>query len=357
LKRHEPAAFACALLNSQPMGFYSASQIVQDARRGKAERPGVEVLAVDVAWIGWDCTLEVPRGLAPIRPAGTFPRFAGEGVSRPGAASQVRSQPEAVAQVRGFPSPACGGSAPNGGDGGNLAETRLSLRLGLRMIAGLSETTARAILAARAQMPFHDIPDLCRRAGLDEKSRTALAEAGALQSLAGHRNDVRWAVAGIERQRPLLPGSPDEDAVALPAPSSGEDVLSDYRALGLSLRQHPLALLRGQLRARRLLDSQALRDRGHGSHVAIAGLVTQRQRPQTASGTIFVTLEDEAGMVNVIVWPRVAERGRRALLGSTLLAVRGRWERVDGVDHLVAAHLEDLSPLLGGLRAESRDFR
>ena len=357
LKRHEPAAFACALLNSQPMGFYSASQIVQDARRGKAERPGVEVLAVDVAWSGWDCTLEVPRGLAPIRPAGTFPRFAGEGVSRPGAASQVRSQPEAVAQVRGFPSPACGGSAPNGGDGGNLAETRLSLRLGLRMIAGLSETTARAILAARAQMPFHDIPDLCRRAGLDEKSRTALAEAGALQSLAGHRNDVRWAVAGIERQRPLLPGSPDEDAVALPAPSSGEDVLSDYRALGLSLRQHPLALLRGQLRARRLLDSQALRDRGHGSHVAIAGLVTQRQRPQTASGTIFVTLEDEAGMVNVIVWPRVAERGRRALLGSTLLAVRGRWERVDGVDHLVAAHLEDLSPLLGGLRAESRDFR
>ncbi|WP_132999261.1 error-prone DNA polymerase [Luteimonas arsenica] len=305
LKRHEPAAFACALLNSQPMGFYSPSQIVQDARRGKAARPGVEVRPVDVACSGWDCTLEISRGLAPIRPSGTFP---------------------------------------------------LSLRLGLRMIQGLSEAAAQAVLAARAQSPFRDIPDLCRRAGLDEKSRTALAEAGALQSLAGHRNEVRWIVAGIERQRPLLPGSPEEDAVALPAPSSGEDVLSDYRALGLSLRQHPLALLRGQLRARRLLDSQTLRDRRHGSHVAIAGLVTQRQRPQTASGTIFVTLEDEAGMVNVIVWPRVAERGRRALLGSTLLAVRGRWERVDGVDHLVAAHLEDLSPLLGGLRAESRDF-
>ena len=320
LKRHEPAAFACALLNSQPMGFYSASQIVQDARRGRAARPGVEVLPVDVMCSGWDCTLE------PALPCGS-------GHGRDLLCRSPESRPWPLPQ----------GEA-------------LALRLGLRMINGLSEATAQAILAARAQSPFRDIPDLCRRAGLDEKSRTALAEAGALQSLAGHRNEVRWIVAGIERQRPLLPGSPEEDAVALPAPSSGEDVLSDYRALGLSLRQHPLALLRGQLRARRLLDSQALRDRRHGSHVAIAGLVTQRQRPQTASGTIFVTLEDEAGMVNVIVWPRVAERGRRALLGSTLLAVRGRWERVDGVDHLVAAHLEDLSPLLGGLRAESRDF-
>ncbi|GGK10620.1 error-prone DNA polymerase [Luteimonas terricola] len=294
LKRHEPAAFACALLNSQPMGFYSPSQIVQDARRGKAARPGVEVLAVDVMCSDWDCTLE------------------------------------------GNPHPA--------------------IRLGLRQINGLSKAAGDAIPAARAQRPFRDIPDLCRRASLDEKARSALAEAGALQALAGHRHDARWTVAGIERQRPLLPGSPDEDAVALPAPGAGEDVLSDYRALGLSLRQHPLALLRDQLRVRRLLSSHELRGRRHGSHVAVAGLVTQRQRPQTASGTIFVTLEDEAGMVNVIVWPRVAERRRKALLGSTLLVVRGRWERVDGVEHLVAGDLEDLSPLLGGLRTESRDF-
>ena len=145
--------------------------------------------------------------------------------------------------------------------------------------------------------------------------------------------------------------------MALPAPDACEDVLSDYRALGLSLRQHPLALLRGQLRARRLLASQELQQRRHGSHVAIAGIVTQRQKPQTASGTIFVTLEDEQGMVNVVVWPRVAERRRKALLGSTLLAVRGRWERVEGGEHLIAGDLEDRSMLLGGLHAESRDFR
>src|SRR5690554_6508636 len=299
LKRHEPAAFACALLNSQPMGFYAPSQIVQDARRGRAAREGVEFLPVDVAVSEWDCSLEPP-----------WRRDAQPGI-----------------------------------------------RLGLRMINGLSRVAADAIVEARAQRPFRDIADLCRRARLDEKARTALAEAGALQSLAGHRHDARWTVAGIERQRPLLPGSPDEAAVELPAPGAGEDVLSDCRALGLSLRQHPLALLRDQLRARRLLSSRELRERRYGSHVAVAGLVTQRQRQQTASGTIFVTLEDEGGMVNVIVWPRVAERGRKALLGSTLLAVRGRWEQVDGVAHLVAGTLEDLSPLLGGLRSGSRDFR
>ncbi|WP_449280045.1 error-prone DNA polymerase [Luteimonas changyuni] len=323
LKRHEPAAFACALLNSQPMGFYSSSQIVQDARRGKAARPGVEFLPVDVAHSDWDSTLVQATTQPPC----------GSGYSR----SHRGDEEEGAGSRNGIiESPA--------------------IRLGLREIRGLSEPVGRAILAARAQQPFRDIPDLCRRAGLDDKARTALADAGALQSLAGHRHDARWAVAGIERQRPLLSGSPDEDLVALPAPGLGEDVLSDYRTLGLSLRAHPLALLRDQLRARRLLASHEVQGRRHGSHVAVAGIVTQRQKPQTASGTIFVTLEDEHGMVNVVVWPRVAERRRKALLGSTLLAVRGRWERVDGVEHLIAGDLEDLSPLLGGLHAESRDF-
>jgi error-prone DNA polymerase len=136
----------------------------------------------------------------------------------------------------------------------------------------------------------------------------------------------------------------------------GEEILSDYRATGLSLAAHPLALLREQLRARRLLGSADLHGQRHGRSVHAAGIVTQRQRPQTASGTIFVTLEDEHGMVNVIVWPHVAMRRRKALLNATLLAVRGRWEQVDGVEHLVARDLEDLSAMLGGLRAESRDF-
>jgi error-prone DNA polymerase len=231
-----------------------------------------------------------------------------------------------------------------------------AIRLGLREIRGLSEEVASAIVAARTRHPLRNVADLCLRANLDEKARRVLAEAGALRSLAGHRNDARWQVAGIERQRPLLPGSPDEDAIALPAPGMGEEILSDYRATGLSLAAHPLSLLRERLRARRVLGSNDLHGQRHGSSVHVAGIVTQRQRPGTANGTVFVTLEDEHGVVNVIVWPRVAQRRRKALLNSTLLAVRGRWEQVDGVEHLVARDLEDLSAMLGGLRAESRDF-
>ncbi|PZQ18374.1 MAG: error-prone DNA polymerase [Rhodanobacter denitrificans] len=303
LKRHEPAAFACALLNAQPMGFYSPSQIVQDARRGRGGRVGIEVRPVDVSCSDWDNTLE-------------------------------------------------GGHPKRGVDDGGQA----ALRLGLRQVAGLSEAMAQAILAARAQRPFRDVRDLCLRAGLDEKARRALAEAGALQALAGHRHAARWAVAGIERQRPLFPGSPDEDAVALPAPTAAEDVLSDYRATGLTLRTHPLALLRGQLRQRRLLDSSQLERLPHGRQVRTAGLVTQRQRPATAKGTIFVTIEDEHGMVNLVIWSDLAVKRRKALLGARLLAARGRWEQVDGVRHLIAKDLADLSHLLGDLQAASRDF-
>ena len=303
LKRHEPAAFACALLNAQPMGFYPASQIVQDARRGRQARAAVEFLPVDVACSDYDNTL-----------VGGSPRSDGEAGEQP------------------------------------------AIRLGFRQVGGLSEAAALAIMAARHQRPFHDIADLCLRANLDEKARSALAEAGALQSLAGNRNRARWMVAGIERQHPLLPGSPEERSIELPAPRIGEEVLSDYRTLGLTLQAHPLSLLRDQLRARRLLGSRDLIDKRHGSSVHAVGLVTNRQRPQTASGTMFVTLEDEHGMVNVVVWEHVAQRGRKALLGASLLAVRGRWEQVDGVAHLIAQDMQDLSAMLGGLQTSSRDF-
>ncbi|MHC9086596.1 error-prone DNA polymerase [Luteimonas sp. RIT-PG2_3] len=303
MKRHEPAAFACALLNAQPMGFYSASQIVQDARRGKDGRVGVEVLPVDVTCSDWDNTLE-------------------------------------------------GGHLRRGVDDGGQP----ALRLGLRQVTGLSATMAQAIIDARRQRAFADVRDLSLRAGLDDKARTVLAEAGALQALAGHRHAARWAVAGIERQHPLLPGSPDEDQILLPSPSTGEDVLSDYRAVGLTLKAHPLALLRASLQRQWIMDSQQLRGVAHGRGVHAAGIVTQRQRPATASGTIFVTLEDEHGMVNVVVWPHVALRRRKALLGARLLAVRGRWEQVDGVQHLIARDLQDISHLLGELQTSSRDF-
>ncbi|CEF35596.1 error-prone DNA polymerase [Xanthomonas citri] len=304
LKRHEPAAFACGLLNAQPMGFYSASQIVQDARRGSPERERVEVLPVDVLHSDWNNTLVGGR---PWRSA-----------ADPG------EQP--------------------------------AIRLGMRQVAGLSQVVAQRIVAARTQRAFADIGDLCLRAALDEKARLALAEAGALQGMVGNRNAARWAMAGVEARRPLLPGSPEERPVEFEAPRAGEEILADYRSVGLSLRQHPMALLRPQMRQRRILGLRELQGRRHGSGVHVAGLVTQRQRPATAKGTIFVTLEDEQGMINVIVWSHLALRRRRALLESRLLAVRGRWERVDGVEHLIAGDLYDLSNLLGDMQLPSRDF-
>ncbi len=304
LKRHEPAAFACGLLNAQPMGFYSASQIVQDARRGCAERAPVEVLPVDVMHSDWDNLLEG------------------------------------------------GGNWHSEADPGEQP----TIRLGLRQVAGLSQAAAKALMDARSQRRFSSVADLCLRAGLDAKAREALAEAGALESLVGHRNAARWAVAGVEKRRPLLPGSPDEREAELIAPAAGEEILSDYNSTGLTLRQHPMALLRGQMVQRRIMDLQTLRARPHGSGAHVAGLVTQRQRPGTAKGTIFVTLEDEHGMINVIVWPHLALRRRRALLESRLMAVRGRWERVDGVEHLIAGDLYDLSEMLGELQVASRDF-
>ncbi|WP_226470484.1 error-prone DNA polymerase, partial [Luteimonas panaciterrae] len=242
LKRHEPAAFACALLNAQPMGFYSPSQIVQDARRGHGDRKGIHILPVDVTCSDWDNTLE--------------------------------------------------GGGPRTGvdDGGQPA-----IRLGLRQIAGLSDTMAQAIVAARQQRTFTDVRDLCLRARLDERARQVLAEAGALEALVGHRHAARWAVAGIERQRPLLPGSPEEEDITLPAPTAGEDILSDYRSVGLTLQAHPLSLLRPRLQQQRVLDSRQLHALPHGRGAYTAGIVTQRQRPGTAKGTIFVTLEDEYG--------------------------------------------------------------
>ncbi|UXA52406.1 error-prone DNA polymerase [Xanthomonas prunicola] len=304
LKRHEPAAFACGLLNAQPMGFYSASQIVQDARRGSPERARVEVLPVDVLHSDWDNTLVGGRPWRSDEDPGEQP----------------------------------------------------AIRLGMRQVAGLSEVMANRIAAARAQRAFADIGDLCLRAALDETARLALAEAGALQGMVGNRNVARWAMAGVEARRPLLPGSPEECPVEFEAPRMGEEILADYRSVGLSLRQHPMALLRPQMRQRRILGLRDLQGRRHGSGVHVAGLVTQRQRPATAKGTIFVTLEDEHGMINVIVWSHLALRRRRALLESRLLAVRGRWERVDGVEHLIAGDLHDLSDLLGDMQLPSRDF-
>ena len=293
LKCHEPAAFTCALLNAQPMGFYSVSTLLQDVRRH-----GVTVRPVDVLHSDWDNTLE----------------------------------------------------------GGEAGGAQPAIRLGLRQIHGLSAEAGARIVRARLASTPDDLASLCRCAGLDRREAALLAEAGALQSLAGHRNAARWAVAGIEPPRPLLPDSPHEAPPDLPTPDVAEDIIADYRSTGQSLGPHPLSLLRPRLQASGCLDSLQLLQRPHGSLLRTAGLVVTRQRPGSASGVVFVTLEDEHGVINVIVWADLAQRQRRTLVDSRLLAIHGRWEAVDGVHHLVARQLQDFSALLGRLVPQSRDF-
>ncbi|KAF0865977.1 error-prone DNA polymerase [Pseudomonas sp. LD120] len=304
LKCHEPAAFACALINSWPMGFYSPDQILQDARRH-----GLQILPVEVSASDWDCSLE---------PLPVQPGRAEKGLS---------GQP--------------------------------ALRLGLRMIKGFRQEDGQRIESARRQRAFVDIADLAERARLDVRAQELLADAGALRALAGDRYRARWEVAGVEKQLGLFAELPrqEEAPVNLPRPSVGEDLQADYHSLGTTLGPHPLALLRAQLKARRCRSSRELLEVEHGRSVSVAGLVTGRQRPGTASGVTFVTLEDEFGNVNVVVWRDLAERQRRILVGSQLLKVDGTLETVGEVRHLIAGRLTDLSPLLDGISVRSRDFR
>jgi len=290
LKCHEPAAFACALLNSQPMGFYAPAQIVQDARRH-----GVEVRPVDALASEWDCTMEAGKGGKP------------------------------------------------------------ALRLGFRQVKGLSLEGVACLTAARARGPLCSVEDLAR-SGIDPRDLKCLAAAGALARLAGHRRQAYWDVAGIERASPLAMAHVAEPQPDLFPLTEGQDLVADYASLGLSLGRHPIALLRDHLRPERLLTAAELGRSPHGRLVRAAGLVLNRQRPGTASGVTFLTLEDETGHVNVVVWRDLAERQRRELLGARLLAVYGTLERQGEVAHLIARHLRDLTPLLGDLVTHSRDF-
>jgi error-prone DNA polymerase len=308
IKCHHPDAFLCGLLNAQPMGFYAPAQLVRDAREH-----GVEVRPVDVRVSGWESSLEEGG-----EEEGGLSR-------RPGRCSPVR--------------------------------------LGLDRVKGLTKDAGERIVAARAEAPLTSTEDLARRARLDAHALAVLAEADALHGLTGHRHQAAWAVAGIDtRPTAMLRATRvDEAPVALAPPSEGEETLADYRALGLTLKRHPLALLRPRLAELRVETAARLRGFPHGRLARASGLVTHRQRPETAKGTVFVTLEDETGAVNVIVWGRVAEAQRTPLLGATLLTVYGQWQRQgegdEAVHHLVAARLIDHTPMLNGLVSRSRDFR
>jgi error-prone DNA polymerase len=298
MKCHESAIFVAALLNSQPMGFYAPSQLVQDARRH-----GVEVRPADVCASDWDCTLERR---------------------------------------------ADGGAQP-------------AVRLGLRQVGGFAQASAERVMSARRMSGFTSVDDLARRARLDAQDLQSLARADALQSLAGHRRRQLWAAAGQGRpEKALLADAPiveqaHEQPDLFEAPE-GEAIALDYAATGLSLRRHPLALLRGKLARRGWKSSEQLAQLPDGAHAWACGIVTMRQQPETAKGVIFVTLEDETGSVNVIVWRHVRERQRPALLRSRLLAVAGQWQAKDGTTHLIARRLVDMTPWLGAVATSSRDF-
>ncbi|WP_159917105.1 error-prone DNA polymerase [Pantoea sp. 18069] len=292
IKHHEPAAFLAALLNSQPMGFYSASQLTQDARRH-----GVAVRPVDVMHSAFDCTLE-----------------------------DMDHQP--------------------------------AVRLGLRLIAGLRSSSAARIAHERSRAPFDSAPELAQRCGLDLHEMKALAAAGALATLSGHRRQQVWDTAALHTAPVLLKEAQiDEAQLELPQAPEGEEVLWDYASTGLTLRSHPMQLLRPRLARYQLKTSEQLRRIPDGRRVRTAGIVTLRQQPPTAKGTVFVTLEDEHGVTQVIVWRDVREAQRQALLGSRLLAVEGRWQREGTVCNLIAERMADLSHLLGRLRTESRNFK
>ncbi len=240
----------------------------------------------------------------------------------------------------------------------------LALRLGMRLVNGLQQKVAERISAARAQGAFRDLDDLVARADLDRGSLDHLAEAGALRGLAGHRHRARWQSAGTEKQLPLFVGADTgtsdahiEARIAIPPPSAFEDTRADYASIGLTLGTHPVGLIRRQLQQRRYRRAIELAQWPDKRSARYAGLVILRQRPQTASGVTFITLEDETGMVNVVVWAQVAERQRRVFLESKLLAVEGRMESAEGSQHLIATRLEDLSSLLSGVATHSRDFR
>jgi error-prone DNA polymerase len=223
-----------------------------------------------------------------------------------------------------------------------------ALRLGLRMVSGLGASEGKRIAAGRPYTALHEL-------GLGKRDLRCLADAGALESLAGHRRRAHWAAAGAARRPPLDTPAP-EAVPALERASEGEEIVADYASLGLTLGRHPLALLRERLEAMRILDARRLQDIPHGSAVQVAGLVTCRQRPDTASGVVFVTLEDETGCMNIVVWRHLVETQRRELLGARLMAVHGVVERDGAVVHVVARRLTDYSPLLGPLSAASRDF-
>ena len=343
LKRNEPAAFYAGLLNSLPMGFYSPSQLIQDALRH-----GIEVRPVDVQASGWDFRLEPcvptaqsragrPRSGIPPEPS-VLPRS--EGVS-PGASTAEATAQASQQTHSAHGSKSYGERWPQG-----------ALRIGLRQVKGLSEEAAVRIAAAQ---PFQDVDDLRVRAELNNRELGFLARSGALASLSGHRHQAHWDAAGVDQPaaiwRAAKATAPYRTEVALAEPGVGENLKQDYRYLGLSLGPHPLSLLRDAPVLRRCRTAADLERCRHGQFAQVAGLITCRQRPGTATGVVFLTLEDETGNINVVVWSTVLDRYRAEILQGQLVRVEGVVQREQEVIHVIAGRVHDATDLLDQLSA------
>jgi len=300
LKCHHPAAFYCAILNSQPMGFYSPSQLIQDARRH-----GIAVLPVDINASHHDNSLE-------------------EVISSGG-------------------------------------EKTLGIRLGFCRVSGLPEESGRGIARHRGTTPFSSLEDLARRAGINARDLQTLASADALRPLSGHRHQARWATAAVEQHSGLAPRALRQETLLMPAPSLAREILADYRTQGHSLRTHPMATLRDQPPFNQCIRQDALIQQRHKGLVWVAGIVTSRQKPGTAKGSMFMTLEDETGNINVIIWRRTQEYFKHSILTARLLLIKGTVEILkdnvaEPVIHVIAGSIEDHSERLGGLDARARNF-
>jgi error-prone DNA polymerase len=333
IKCFYPEVFACALLNSQPMGFYAPAQIVRDAREH-----GVEVRPVDVNHSFWDCTLE-PLAVAPAK-AGV---------------QGHRTDPVSLdSRFRG-----------------NDDYRHWALRLGLRQIKGFAQADAERLVGARED-GYPDPRTLWRRSGLGRGALERLAEADAFRSIGLDRRRALWALKALgepplplfaseeapSKEKPSPPPGAEREKIAmalLPEMPLGEHVVEDYASLSLTLKRHPLAFLRAELVCEGLVTAAELAHLPIDRRLSIAGIVLIRQRPGSANGVVFITIEDETGIANLIVWPQILERFRRAALGATLLRCTGKLQREESVIHVVADRLEDMTPRLNTLRDRTGD--
>ena len=328
LKRHYPAAFTASILNSQPMGFYAPAQLISDVRQH-----GVQVLPVDVNHSDWDCTLEPnesPLAKQPIEHA-----------------QQALNGDDSAAAQRSADHP------PSVKD--------YSLRLGMRMISGLPIAHAESILEARRKGLFSSIADLTRRARLGQKVITQLSAADAFHSMNQDRRTALWQALAQEQKpmhQPLFDtlDCDDDEISTLPPLSDEQQVLEDYRTVGLSLKAHPLTFHRDQLDQWRITPASQLQRHADNRHTRVAGIVTLRQRPATAKGITFVTLEDETGTANLVVKPSIWERYYKIARQSPAWIAHGKLENRKGVIHVVVNRIEDLSERLGDHNIKSRDF-